>query len=314
MSPTQKMVLVTERPLLSRKFSMLLTAAGLAPEHHVLPLTALPSGLRREANQLIVIATDPFPASEVLADLRKSAPQSRFIIWCRRVTPQLVQAAMEADFDGLLSRRLPLQEAAEVLLRICGGDRQFRFDSDDEVDKMRDSRLTPREQLVAALAMSGQRNREIAEFLRIAEGSVKVCLNRVYWKIGARNRDELAHLAKDLIEPRAPRRRAAPLPLSDEKSFDNLWMFMGDMPNTQAKEKAMIQLNVSEQQLFDIIMALYAVRDTDKDGRNPAMRKRLDLLLDALHAKFDLEVMPERTTELPAADLTLVADAARQAR
>lgn len=52
--------------------------------------------------------------------------------------------------------------------------------------------LTPREQSVARLAASGQRNHAIAEALGIAEGTVKMHLHSVYAKLGLENRTQLA--------------------------------------------------------------------------------------------------------------------------
>jgi DNA-binding NarL/FixJ family response regulator len=42
------------------------------------------------------------------------------------------------------------------------------------------------------LVRAGLRNREIAQKLGFTEGTVKVYLNRIYNKTGARNRTELA--------------------------------------------------------------------------------------------------------------------------
>lgn len=57
--------------------------------------------------------------------------------------------------------------------------------------------LSTRERAVAALVAKGRRNREIAEELRITEGTVKVYLHNIYEKLGVTNRTELALLARD---------------------------------------------------------------------------------------------------------------------
>jgi DNA-binding NarL/FixJ family response regulator len=288
MIPKQNILLATDRPLLSRKFESLLTAVGLSPEHQVLHIAALTNRLRSEHYDLVMIAAEPSPDVDALAEFRSIAPAARFVVWCRRVTPQLVQAAIESGCYGVLSRRLPFEEAAIVFSRIYEGERQFRFDSDQEVDKLRDPRLSHREHLVAALVISGQKYREIADFLRISEGSVKVCLNRLFWKIGARNREELKHLAPGLIDPYEPM-PAKPVKRTQERPFDNLWMFLDERTGQQKEERAMLEIKVTDQQLFDMIMGLHSVRANEM---HPEARHRLDLLLDNLHSTFDSEVMP----------------------
>jgi two-component system, NarL family, nitrate/nitrite response regulator NarL len=54
--------------------------------------------------------------------------------------------------------------------------------------------LTPRERAIARLVAAGLHNHEIADELRIASSTVKVALNRIFQKVGVRNRVELALL------------------------------------------------------------------------------------------------------------------------
>ena len=52
----------------------------------------------------------------------------------------------------------------------------------------------------------------------------------------------------------------------------------------------MIRINVNEQQLFDMIMAVYAAgaEETDQD---PQTAKRREALLNKLHRAFDNKIM-----------------------
>ena len=59
------------------------------------------------------------------------------------------------------------------------------------------ARLTAREREIARLVGEGLRNREIGDALGLTEGTVKVCLHRIYEKIGIANRTELALLERD---------------------------------------------------------------------------------------------------------------------
>jgi two-component system nitrate/nitrite response regulator NarP len=57
--------------------------------------------------------------------------------------------------------------------------------------------LAPRERAIARLVGVGLRNREIADELGLSEATVKVCLHRIYEKLGISNRTELAMLGAE---------------------------------------------------------------------------------------------------------------------
>lgn len=60
--------------------------------------------------------------------------------------------------------------------------------------------LAPRERAISRLVGAGLRNREIADELGLSEGTVKVCLHRIYEKLEISNRTELAMLARELAD------------------------------------------------------------------------------------------------------------------
>ena len=53
----------------------------------------------------------------------------------------------------------------------------------------------------------------------------------------------------------------------------------------------MIRLNVNEQQLFDLIMAVYAAASAEGSQQDAETAKRRDVLLDKLHRAFDNKIM-----------------------
>jgi DNA-binding NarL/FixJ family response regulator len=63
---------------------------------------------------------------------------------------------------------------------------------DSPLGRPRNRPLTPREEEVAALVAKGLKNREIAEALNIATGTVKIHLMHIFEKTGIRDRFELA--------------------------------------------------------------------------------------------------------------------------
>src|SRR5581483_9530162 len=178
-SRPEKILLVTERPLLALTFKELLDTAGWDLGCVLLGPDELDGSLGPEMAALVVIDAEAGVPWETYRGLCDRSARSRFVVWCPQVTPQLVQAAMEAGVHGLLSVRLTVSDAAQALVRVWRGERQFRFDGELQPRVSRESGLTPREQQVVALVMEGRRNREIAEILHTTEGSVKVHINRI---------------------------------------------------------------------------------------------------------------------------------------
>lgn len=58
----------------------------------------------------------------------------------------------------------------------------------------------------------------------------------------------------------------------------------------------MIRLSVSEQQLFDIIMAVYAMGNGE-DSHEPETVRRREALLDKLHRAFDSKIIAPRAQQ-----------------
>src|SRR5207248_1315585 len=95
MTTPERVVLVTEQPLLILNFRELLQAAGLDCTNVVLSPEDVPEGLRVDQNCLVMVDSDCELGWETLSALRLEMPLSRFVIWCSRVTPQVVQKAMD---------------------------------------------------------------------------------------------------------------------------------------------------------------------------------------------------------------------------
>lgn len=62
----------------------------------------------------------------------------------------------------------------------------------------------------------------------------------------------------------------------------------------------MIRLNVSEQQLFDIIMAVYSLGSGEDGQQEPEAVRRREALLDKLHRAFDSKIIAPRLEQAAA--------------
>src|SRR5579872_1104356 len=98
-----KILLVTEQPLLALSFRELLEAAGWNTGPILLRPEQLETSLDPETSALVMIDAEAGLPWPTYTSLCSRSPLSRFVVWCTTVTPQAVQAAMEAGVHGLLS-------------------------------------------------------------------------------------------------------------------------------------------------------------------------------------------------------------------
>ena len=212
-----RIVFATERPLLAVGVRELLRRSGLEAEPRVVGPAALADSVQPEETWLIVLDSEGPLFWDDLDKARLRAPGSRFVICGGAITPELVLAAMEHGLDGVISTRLPESEATEALVRICHGERQFRFQDRMEMRPPEPAPLSHRERLVLAMVAEGLRNRQIAAAMGTSEDSVKVHIHRLLRKTGTRRRQELAPLAGPLL--------ARVEEASEAGAFDDTWMF-----------------------------------------------------------------------------------------
>ena len=131
---------------------------------------------------IVVVLTASESNEDADAALRLGA---RAVVQKRFALETLI-AAMQAAVDGFVSS--PPTTRAEFT------DRSARIAASNP--------LTERESSIVRYVAEGLRNAEVAKLLSITEGTVKVQLNKIFHKIGVRDRVELAHYAyrKGLIK------------------------------------------------------------------------------------------------------------------
>jgi DNA-binding NarL/FixJ family response regulator len=212
-------ILATPNPLLIASVREVLSAAGITADPRVITPDGLGRTLPHADGCLVILDGQALPQRETLARLCRSAPGSYFVLWAAQPTADLLHIALECGVHGLLSTRLPLEEAAGALLRICRGERILRFDPDSgPVALSKPLQLSARERRVLIAVAGGASNAGIAKALNTTSGTVKGCMARLFRKTGARNRRELAQLSRSIM------RTAEPPKDGEGGSFDSVWM------------------------------------------------------------------------------------------
>lgn len=128
-----------------------------------------------------------------LGQLRKLCTTSevRVCLFTRTRSPELFFQAREAGVRGIISTTRPGAEVVDALVAL--GEGQFFFDPLLAGDNRSLAiHLTPREGHLIELLTQGLKNKEIAYQLGITEGTVKVYLSKLFQKVGAKDRFDLA--------------------------------------------------------------------------------------------------------------------------
>lgn len=121
----------------------------------------------------------------------------RTVVLTADADPADVSAARAAGARGIVLKEFSPRNVVDCVRRVHSGSEWVEFlgRSTSPVAKQPDQPdalgLTPRELELAALVVSGLRNRDVAARLGISEGTAKLHLYNVYKKIGVANRVEL---------------------------------------------------------------------------------------------------------------------------
>ena len=131
------------------------------------------------------------------AQLRKRHPETKVVVLTTFGRPGFLRRAMEAGAAAFMVKDAPAARLAEAVRRVLAGERVI--DPDLAAAALADgiNPLTSRERDVLAASADGSVNAEIAEKLRLSEGTVRNYLSACIQKTGARNRAEAVRIAQE---------------------------------------------------------------------------------------------------------------------
>ena len=142
---------------------------------------------------------------DVLRTLRGANDPRPVVLLTADIDDQSLLEAVRLGVNGIILKEGAETQMVACLDQVSGGGRwidpllaQRALDlAAGGAKGGRLARLTGRERAITRLVGEGLRNREIGDELGLTEGTVKVCLHRIYEKLGLSNRTELALLARD---------------------------------------------------------------------------------------------------------------------
>lgn len=132
---------------------------------------------------------------ELANEIQNRGIGTRVIILTTFARPGYFRRAMDAGARGYVLKDRPAKELADAVRRVYQGlrvvDPDLAADARGEPDP-----LTDRERQVLRFAGDGLPTTEIAEVLKLSEGTVRNYLSEAISKLGAANRTEAARIAR----------------------------------------------------------------------------------------------------------------------
>jgi len=132
----------------------------------------------------------------VMLALREHAPEVRVVILSTFSGDEDVYRALRAGARAYLLKDTAREELLSCIRSVHAGAAWVSPAAAARLTaRLGASELTPREQEVLALIAAGRNNREIADQLRVAEGTVKAHVNRILSKLHVSSRAEAITVA-----------------------------------------------------------------------------------------------------------------------
>jgi len=132
---------------------------------------------------------------DLAARIRDARLPTRVLIVTTFGRPGYLRRALDAGVCGYLLKDQPSEELTAALRRVAAGGRAIAPELAEAAWTVADP-LSERERAVLRLAEEGRSNKEIAEALGLAPGTVRNYLSEAVQKLGAANRVEAARIAR----------------------------------------------------------------------------------------------------------------------
>jgi DNA-binding NarL/FixJ family response regulator len=121
--------------------------------------------------------------------IRSEFPDARVVMLTTFEGDVEIQRALAAGARGYILKNMPPNELVDVVRQVHAGKKRIPHEVALQLaEHLTDEALTPREIDVLRHVAGGNRNRDIAERLRISEETVKVHVKHIMEKLGATDR------------------------------------------------------------------------------------------------------------------------------
>ena len=161
---------------------------------------------------LLDLAMPRMSGLSALRSLQREGKTPHTVVLSGQVSKADLVTAVQLGVRGLVLKNAPTELLFQAIVTVVGGQywvapalvaqllevvRTFAGPAVNDANKGRAGMLTRREREVLALVVAGYANKEIARTFSVSEETVKHHLTRMFDKVGAANRVELARVATE---------------------------------------------------------------------------------------------------------------------
>jgi len=133
---------------------------------------------------------------EAMISIRADFPQARFVILTSFARDNEIRRALAKGANAYMLKTMPSSELVDVIRQVHAGKRTIPAQVAAQLaEHYSDELLTKREVEVLRHMVDGNRNRDIAEKLFIAEETVKAHVKHIKGKLGANHRTQAVTIA-----------------------------------------------------------------------------------------------------------------------
>jgi two-component system nitrate/nitrite response regulator NarL len=146
-----------------------------------------------------------FDGISVLDELKSEACDTNVVVFTGAMDEKRALDCFRLGVSGVVLKGGPSKNLMEAIRRVAEGeiwlDKEAYAEAmtfmlrQENTHRQLSTLLTPREMDILLLAAKGERNKEIARELTVTEGTVKLHLHHVFYKLGLQSRSELISYA-----------------------------------------------------------------------------------------------------------------------
>lgn len=188
-----KLLVSTNEPLHCLALELLFSpCADISLLPIVCDLQTLVSEVATGNPDILLLTVDTGLNWELLSTLRRQSPNTRVVLWVHDISAELAHQGMERGVRGILRKNLPPDMILKCVRKVHQGEFWFEETLTQSFLSGRTVKISQRESQLIDLVSQGLKNKEIATVMSITEGTVKVYVSRLFEKVGAKDRLELA--------------------------------------------------------------------------------------------------------------------------
>jgi len=167
-----------------------------APDIRLVAITnnseAFTTAVSEQEPDVLLVAVPGDVTLDILRRVRRKSAKIKVILWAYEVTVEFAHQAVEFGAQGILRRTLESEWIPKCVRAVHEGEMWFEKSVTQGLLRGRSVRLSKREGDLVSLLSLGLKNKEIATALSISEATVKVYMSKLFAKVGAKDRFELA--------------------------------------------------------------------------------------------------------------------------